>query len=158
MLIITHDCWRGQGTILMAVYEYSWVLKSDHEHASELMIAHGALLMHVHGFSWALVTTHEHISSHEHLWAWRYGPMAPTALMSAKERLWAWGHGTIKTHSALAQYLSVLMSAHKCSMGLLSAPEYSWVIFSFQVVDSEINKTSWGWTGPSSAQACTGLY
>ena len=126
--------------VLMAVYEYSWVLKSAHEHSSELMIAHGALLMHVQGFSWAFVSTHEHISSHEHLWAWRYGPMAPTALMSAKERLCAWGHDTIKTHSALAQYLSVLMSANKLSWVLLSVPEYSWVILIVQVVDLVINK------------------
>ena len=47
--------------------------------------------------------------------------------------------GTITNHSALAQYFSLLMSAHKCSWALLSVPEYSCTILRVQGVDLVIN-------------------
>ena len=79
----------------------------------------------------------------EHSWGLCYGAMAPTTLMSVHERSWVWCHGAMTAHNALVQYLSMLMSTHKCSRVLLSDPEYFWVILSVQVVDSVINKKCW---------------
>ena len=131
----------------MAAYECLLVLMSAQKSPWALIIAHvcswhhthacSRLLMSIHEFSWAL------ISSHEHSWALCCSAMAPTALVNVHERSWVWRHGAMITHNALAQYLSVLMSAHKCSWVLLSDPEYSWVILSVQVVDSVINKKCW---------------
>ena len=134
----------------MSAHGCLWVLSSAlsaQKSPWALIIAHvcswhhahacSRLLMSIHEFSWALM------SSHEHSWALCYGAMAPTALMSIHERSWVWRHDAVTTHNALAQYLSVLMSAHKCSWVLLSDPEYSWVILSVQVVHSVINKKCW---------------
>ena len=143
MFIIPHGC-RGHGTILTSTHCNFWVLMSAQECPWALIgaqecswhhaHAYSGILMSIHGYSWAL------ISSHERSWAWRYSAMPPTVLMSDNERSWAWRHGAIFTHSVLAQYLSVLMSHHKLSWVLLSAPEYSWIILSVQVVESAINK------------------
>ena len=65
------------------------------------------------------------MSTHEH------GAMAPTALMSTNEHLWAWRHGAFTTHSALAPYLSVLISVHKGLCMLMSAHACSWVFLCY---------------------------
>ena len=124
-------------SLFMAAYEclwvLLWVLKSALEHSSVLMNGHGAMLMRAHGCSWAFMSTNERpyiaMNPHEH------GTMAPTVLMNTNKHSWGWCHDNITTHNALTQSLSVLMSAQECSWVLLSASEYSRVIFSFQVLD-----------------------
>ena len=143
MLIITHECCRGHGTILMSAQGCLWVLMSAYECSRVpmrvLIIAHECSWHHVHACSGLLMSIHEYswalISSHEHSWAWR--------IKSANKRSWAWCHGAITTHSALAQYFSVLKSAHKCSWVLLSASEYSCAILRVQGVDSVISLKCW---------------
>ena len=133
--------------VFKAAYEYSWVLMSAQECPWVLIIAHECSWHHVHACSGLLMSIHEYswalISSHEHSWAWRIGTMAPTAFISANKWWWAWRHGAITTHSALAQYFSVLKSAHKCPWALLSASEYSCAILRVQGVDSVISIKCW---------------
>ena len=142
MLIITHEGCRGHDTILMIAQGCLWVLMSAQKCPWVLIIAHECSWHHVHAYSGLLMSIHEYswalISSHEHSWAWRIGTMAPTAFISANKWWWAWRHGAITTHSALAQYFSVLKSAHKCPWALLSASEYSCAILRVQGVDSVI--------------------
>ena len=91
--------------------------------------------------SLAFMSIHEH--SHVAISTQEHGTIVPKSIMRANEHSWAWHHGTITTHSALAQYFSVLMSAHKCSWVLLSAPEYPCAILKVQGVDSVINIKCW---------------
>ena len=65
--------------------------------------------------------------------------MAPTTLMSANENSFDWRHGTITKHSPLAQYLSVLMSVHKCSLVLLSATSDSEAATMYKLKGKSLN-------------------
>ena len=123
--------------MLKSAQECPWVLIIAHEYSWHHVHAYSGLLMSIHENSWAL------ISSHEHSWARRIGTMAPTEFISANKWWWAWRHGAITTHSALAQYFSVLKSAHKCPWALLSASEYSCAILRVQGVDSVISIKCW---------------
>ena len=130
--------------VLMVAYECSWGLMNVQGCPKSIISAHEGPWRHTlgaHKHSWVFMITHDHsygaMSTQEH------GTIALTALIGGNENLWAWCHGAITTQSALAQYISVLTSAHECSWVLLSAPEYSWVILSVQVLDSVMNKKCW---------------
>ena len=120
-------------SLLMAAYECLWVLTSAQECPWALISTHECSWCHAHGCSWVFMSTKAHpyvdMNPHEH------GTMAPPVLMSTNKHSWAWCHGNITTHNALTQSLSVVMSAQECSWVLLRASEYSWVIFSVQVLD-----------------------
>ena len=75
-----------------------------------------------------------------------HGANAPTALTSPNEYSWAWHHYTITLIVPLDhtyQCSWVFMSAHEGLWVLLSAPYYSLIILSIQVLDSVINKKCW---------------
>ena len=117
MLMSAHGCF-------MSAHEWIWMLKSANERSLVLISAHGTMLMRAYVCSWAFTLGLK--STHKYTWAvstHKYGAMAPTALLRANEHSWAWSHGAIITHSALAPYSSVLMSAH-------GAFECSWVFLS----------------------------
>ena len=134
-----YECLMSHDTMLINAYLHSWVLQgpcswlllmSAKEGPWVIIRANDCSWCHSHVCSWLLLSIHEHswalISSHEHSRAWCHA-MVPIALMTSREHWWARHHGTITTHSALAQYLSVPMSAHKCSWVLLRIVELPWV-------------------------------
>ena len=129
-LIFTHEHSLCHSTIIMSAHECLWVFMSVQEGPWVIISANECSWCHSHVCSWLLLSIHEHswalISSHEHSRAWRHD-MVPIPLMTSKEHWWALHHGTITTHSALVQYLSVPMSAHKCSWVLLRIVELPWV-------------------------------
>ena len=147
MFVGTNECCWGHGAMLMSAHGCLWVLMRASEclrGPKSIISAHKGPWCHTLGapkHSWVFMITHDHsygaMSTQEH------GTIALTALIGGNENLWAWCHGAITTQSALAQYISVLTSAHECSWVLLSNPEYSWVILSVQVLDSIMNKKCW---------------
>ena len=102
-----------------------------------LVSAHGYLLvlMSAHEWSIAAMSTHKHSYA-----AMKNMNMAPTALMSANKHSWAWCHGASSTHSALAPYSLILMSAQERLWVVMSASEESWMILNVQILDSVIYK------------------
>ena len=127
----THEC----SWLLMSSCECSKVPISTNQCSWVFIAPCSVLLMSIHEFSWALIITHEHS------WAWFYGAMAPTVLMSIHEfdTMAPWPI-IVSWHNT---YQSMLMRNYKCSLVLLSDPEYSWVILSVQVLDSVMNETCW---------------
>ena len=115
--------------VLIAAFECLWLLMSAQKCPWMLFSVQECSWRHAYACSWLLMSIHEPsralIRSHEH------GAMGPTALMSAKEHAWDCCYGAITPRSALARYLSMLMSAQECSLVPTGALEFSRLFLSY---------------------------